>query len=601
MLVLANKIAVSPQDPGRSLRVLSTESKSSSREYPRTKMAQVIPGLDLKQGEVSTVLWPWTMIPRSATPTSFGTRLGETQVYDKVSPAYLIGQVPMSRDPFHRAYIVHQFKAHIKPNHDPYPAQDSRLTLASTSTYNGVAIPKVVISCSDETLDYKTMLRIIIKGAMCIGWAKSQGRQFEQCAAGAAGGSPMPLVNIRILANGPSTTATGSLVQLRLPKTSFCRYPAIKSRSLTITDKQLSWIAIRLRRASNVPSFRKLYSNRSRSQAANGPSVEWMEHYQPGGRYHHKRKYPIMHCDTSNILGKCRHVNTCRGRCQSCPRESPCAAQGKKCKRCILLSHADDEDPGKENDAQSKPDSPSSEGSLRQKFETTGHAEDENGDMKLPCGEFERSEGSEVLKSSVQGTGPRIAYHIWLFFKSLVARGVSILLDALASSPYDGGGASTDLSYVYSTRPTFITRPCHTGFPAGWMPLQEENKDPKRKQTGSAEPVAYVFASPYPNNCALAAIQILTALSSTSPRMSPEIEIWPELVTLPSILSIRVMLGLTMSRNSGSPHGFGSYIQSKLRDVTHKLERRAQWPSNNYTPTAITQTRSSTHAGRIDE
>ncbi|KAF5555124.1 hypothetical protein FMEXI_1644 [Fusarium mexicanum] len=161
----------------------------------------------------------------------------------------------------------------------------------------------------------------------------------------------------------------------------------------TFTDKQSSWIAIIPRRASNVPSCRKLYSNRSRSQATNGPTVERTEHYQPDSKYHHKRKYPIMYCDTADILGKCRHVNTCRGRCQSCPRESPCAAQGKKCKRCILLSHADDEDPGKENDTQSKPDSPSSEGSLRQKFETTGHAEDENGDTKLLCGEFERSKG----------------------------------------------------------------------------------------------------------------------------------------------------------------------------------------------------------------
>ncbi|RKK16064.1 hypothetical protein BFJ66_g13994 [Fusarium oxysporum f. sp. cepae] len=45
---------------GRPSSVLSTESTSSSREHPRTRSTQVIPGLDPKPGEIYTAFWPKT-------------------------------------------------------------------------------------------------------------------------------------------------------------------------------------------------------------------------------------------------------------------------------------------------------------------------------------------------------------------------------------------------------------------------------------------------------------------------------------------------------------------------------------------------------------
>ncbi|KAF5987687.1 hypothetical protein FBULB1_1844 [Fusarium bulbicola] len=103
MLVLANTIAVSPQGPGRPSTVVSTESTSFGRGYPptptyihRTFGTTSSRGLYRGLAKDEAV----EINPRLATPITFGTTLCETQVYDKVSPAYLTGQVPMSRDPW---------------------------------------------------------------------------------------------------------------------------------------------------------------------------------------------------------------------------------------------------------------------------------------------------------------------------------------------------------------------------------------------------------------------------------------------------------------------------------------------------------------------
>ncbi|CZR49325.1 uncharacterized protein FPRO_08934 [Fusarium proliferatum ET1] len=48
------------EDVGRPSSVLSTESTRSSREYPRMRSTQVIPGLDPKPGEIYTAFWPQT-------------------------------------------------------------------------------------------------------------------------------------------------------------------------------------------------------------------------------------------------------------------------------------------------------------------------------------------------------------------------------------------------------------------------------------------------------------------------------------------------------------------------------------------------------------
>ncbi|KAI1045788.1 hypothetical protein LB505_013896 [Fusarium chuoi] len=48
------------EDVGRPSSVLSTESTRSSREYPRIRSTQVIPGLDPKPGEIYTAFWPQT-------------------------------------------------------------------------------------------------------------------------------------------------------------------------------------------------------------------------------------------------------------------------------------------------------------------------------------------------------------------------------------------------------------------------------------------------------------------------------------------------------------------------------------------------------------